>query len=77
MLFSTHSEETSKRHYGIGYATADLVDHQTLNAADIIALWVVDGGSFDSIALNERLPGQVPSGGVARRSEAASEARPS
>jgi hypothetical protein len=25
MLFSTHSEETSKRHYGIGYATAAML----------------------------------------------------
>jgi hypothetical protein len=47
--------EASKGHYCASHPTAELLDHQSLDASDTVPLAVVNGGAFDAIALDQRL----------------------
>jgi hypothetical protein len=57
VLLRTHAQETAEGHYGIGNPAADLLDHEAFDAADIIALRIIDGRAFHSVALDQRLSG--------------------
>jgi hypothetical protein len=48
VLFRAHAKESAKGHHSIGDTTADLFDHQSLDAANIAALRIVNGCASDA-----------------------------
>src|SRR6516164_247757 len=59
MLLGANTEESSKRDYGIADRPADLVDHEPLDAAQIVALWVVYSCSFNAVTFDQGLTSPV------------------
>src|SRR5689334_5594879 len=57
MFFGTHPEKASERHHGVSDFSADLLDHEPLNASDTRALGVVDFSALYPVAFDERLAG--------------------
>src|SRR5215217_4604675 len=55
MLLCSHPEKASERHHGVRDATAYLLDHQTLDASDVITSWVIDRRTFHPVALDQGL----------------------
>ena len=48
VLIRAHAKESAKGHHSIGDTTADLFDHQSLDAANIAALRIVNGCASDA-----------------------------
>src|SRR6516165_2208307 len=57
MFLGANTEESSKRDYGIADRPADLVDHEPLDAAQVVALWVVYVCSFNAVTFDQGLKG--------------------
>src|SRR5262249_6634246 len=55
VLLLTHAQEATERHYRVSDVAADLLDHQPLDAADVVALRIVDGRALHAIALDQGL----------------------
>jgi hypothetical protein len=55
VLLLAQAQEAAERHHGIGNPAADLLDHQPLDRADLVAIRIVDGRALDPIALDQRL----------------------
>ena len=41
MLLGTHAEKTSERHHGVSNPATNLFDHEALDAAEIVPLWII------------------------------------
>jgi hypothetical protein len=83
MLLLADAEEAAERHHGVDRLAADLVDHDVLDRAEMLAVHVVDVGAVDLVGgdqgaagdLGERRPSFAPPEYVAMR-EASARARP-
>ena len=53
MVLLAHAEKTAERHQRIDRATADLVDHDVINAAELIPRRIIDIGALHLVRRDE------------------------
>jgi len=53
MVLLARAEKTAERHHRIDRATADLVDHDVINAAELIPRRIIDIGALHLVRRDE------------------------
>src|ERR1019366_7109737 len=53
MVLFAHAEKTAERHHRIDRATADLVDHDVINVAELVPRLIIDIGALHLIGRDE------------------------
>src|ERR1039458_8140500 len=53
MVLLAHPEKTAERHHRIDRATADLVDHDVINAAELFPSGIIDIGALHLVGRDE------------------------